>query len=115
MYMCVEHFSSNGTSGSDDDLDTLSDLLNTTALREAATKLEDAKLSLEGLKDVLPDTLLINSLLVAADIQAPGDRLAIINALMKSRNARSNAHSWLESRAVLGYSSASAGANSRAA
>ncbi|EOD29231.1 hypothetical protein EMIHUDRAFT_99672 [Emiliania huxleyi CCMP1516] len=114
-YMCVEHVSSNGTSGSDDDLDTLSDLLNTTALREAATKLEDAKLSLEGLKDVLPDTLLINSLLVAADIQAPGDRLAIINALMKSRNARSNAHSWLESRAVLGYSSASAGANSRAA
>ena len=86
-YMCVEHVSSNGTSGSDDDLDTLSDLLNTTALREAATKLEDAKLSLEGLKDVLPDTLLINSLLVAADIQAPGDRLAIINALMKSRNA----------------------------
>jgi len=66
------------------DLAAATDLLAQVDFREAAAKLDEARLPLAGLQGALPDTSLINSLLEAAGVQPPGARLAIINALRAS-------------------------------
>ena len=79
----LQQHQSSGYSGPRNNVMAVSKLLQRPEYREAATKLEAAKLTLDGLKDALPDTLLINNLLETAGISSPGDRLAIINAIKK--------------------------------
>ena len=79
----LEQNQSSGYNGPRNNVMAVSKLLQRPEYREAATKLQAAKLTLDGLKDALPDTLLINNLLETAGIASPGDRLTIINAIKK--------------------------------